>query len=105
MNPGRQSGKSRGLLQLTNLKVAGSAGVVLEPAPHRRESGYRVSESLPEWIPFNQQVYHVLSDARPKPIVGLRFRKPLEPDTRDLPRRVGRTYNWSRYSSNATLTS
>src|SRR4051794_11965436 len=31
----------------------------------RRGSGYRVSESLPESIPFNQQVHQVLSDAPP----------------------------------------
>jgi hypothetical protein len=28
-----------------------------------RGSGYRVNESLPEAIPFNQQVHHVLPDA------------------------------------------
>src|ERR1035441_5170143 len=38
------------------------------PVAHRRKgSGYRVSESLPESIPFNQQVHQVLSDAPPKP--------------------------------------
>ena len=35
-------------------------------ALRRRGSGYRVSESLPESIPFNQQVHQVLSDARPQ---------------------------------------
>src|SRR4051812_37880291 len=34
-------------------------------AQRRRGSGYRVSESLPELIPFNQQVHQVLSDAPP----------------------------------------
>src|ERR1700675_3768597 len=29
----------------------------------RKGSGYQVSESLPEMIPFNQQVHSVLSDA------------------------------------------
>jgi hypothetical protein len=36
-------------------------------AQHRRGSGYRVSESLPELIPFNQQVHQVFSDAPPGP--------------------------------------
>ena len=36
-------------------------------APLRSGSGYRVSESLPELIPFNQQVHQVLSAARPRP--------------------------------------
>ena len=30
-------------------------------------SGYRVSESLPKLIPFNQQVHQVLSDVHPAP--------------------------------------
>src|SRR5262249_39555017 len=36
-------------------------------AQRRRGPGYRVSESLPELIPFNQQVHQVLSDAPPRP--------------------------------------
>src|SRR5215831_3694129 len=37
-------------------------------AQRRKGSGYRVNESLPELIPFNQQVHQVLTDAPPKPL-------------------------------------
>src|SRR5215467_14489468 len=36
-------------------------------AQRRKGSGYRVNESLPELIPFNQQVHQGLTDAPPKP--------------------------------------
>src|SRR5262249_449000 len=58
------------------------------PAPvaqRRRGSGYRVSESLPELIPFNQQVHQVLSDARPLP------RTPILACGRPPPLRSGRS--------------
>ena len=36
-------------------------------AQRRKGSGYRVNESLPELVPFNQRVHQVLTDAPPKP--------------------------------------
>src|SRR5215469_15482348 len=35
-------------------------------AQRRKGSGYRVNESLPELVPFNQRVHQVLTDAPPQ---------------------------------------
>ena len=61
---------------LVGLSMLKRRSLLLRPADsplRRRRPGYRVNESLPELIPFNEQVHQVLSDALPHAPMPLGF--------------------------------